>query len=398
MRGLTVVLANGDVIDLGGRAPASGGRTRPDPLFVGSEGTLGVITEATLVDAPRRHVRGDARPTASTPSTTGSRPAGGSSSATRGPRCCASTTRPSRSGNFDVDACALIVLDEGDDASRRRHDGRRRRGVRGAATARRRARRDVARAPQRRRRAGAAVGARHRRRHDRGRRRRGRRSPRCTERVTAALRDCPRHRSSRRCTSPTPTSTARACTSPSPGDPTGDPTAFYRAAWDAATDAVLRRRRRPQPPPRRRPQPRPLRRRRAGQRLRPARGAQGDCSTPHDMLNPGVLGLGGAAVVRALAIDVGTTSVRTAHRRRPRARHARAPAAPQRRDARIPARSNSTPPRSPASRSISRDARSPTAGAATSWASPTSARRPSSSTRRRASRSDRRSAGRTCAP
>ena len=111
--GLEVALADGRLIRTGGTAPRQA--TGPDltQLFVGSEGTLGIITEARLRLHP---VPSEER-----------RAAFGFSSFASGLDACRQILRRGATPavlrlydereskrNFDVDTCLLIVLDEGD--------------------------------------------------------------------------------------------------------------------------------------------------------------------------------------------------------------------------------------------------------------------------------------------
>ena len=114
VRGLEVVLADGSVITTGGRGPRSA--TGPDltALFVGSEGTLGVITQASLLAHPRPPEE--------------RRGVWGFPSFETGLEVCRKILRRGATPavlrlydevetkrNFAVDGvCALIVLDEGD--------------------------------------------------------------------------------------------------------------------------------------------------------------------------------------------------------------------------------------------------------------------------------------------
>ncbi len=113
VRGLTVVLASGDVVTLGGRGPRQA--VGPDlvQLFVGSEGSLGVITEATLVMRPRPTCErrlalrvGDFDTGMALCRTILQRDAH--------PAVLRLYDETESRRNFDVDGCALIVLDEGE--------------------------------------------------------------------------------------------------------------------------------------------------------------------------------------------------------------------------------------------------------------------------------------------
>ncbi len=115
VRALTVVLASGEVLELGDRAPRRA--VGPDlmSLFVGSEGTLGVITEATLVvrrrapfEAPRAY-----RFTTFIDGLEACRRI-----VQRGASPAVLRLYDERESerNFDVVGCALIVLDEGERA------------------------------------------------------------------------------------------------------------------------------------------------------------------------------------------------------------------------------------------------------------------------------------------
>jgi alkyldihydroxyacetonephosphate synthase len=113
VRAMTVVLASGELVHLGGHGPREA--VGPDlvQLFIGSEGTLGVIADATLV--VRRLATYQERRAYSFPSF------GAGLEACR--KILQRGARPAvlrlydeveSARNFDVTECALIVLDEGD--------------------------------------------------------------------------------------------------------------------------------------------------------------------------------------------------------------------------------------------------------------------------------------------
>ena len=113
VRALTVVLPSGRIVRLGGHGPREAVGPELARLFVGSEGTLGVITEATLLVRRRAEYRRRRAYSFSTFE--------GGLEACR--RILQRGARPAvlrlydeseSTRHFDLDDCALIVLDEGD--------------------------------------------------------------------------------------------------------------------------------------------------------------------------------------------------------------------------------------------------------------------------------------------
>ncbi len=114
VRALTIVLANGDIIELGGRGPRQA--VGPDlmALFVGSEGTLGIITEATLV--ARKKATFELRRAYSFPTfSQGLEACRRILQRDASPAVLRLYDETESTRNFEVSECALIVLDEGEE-------------------------------------------------------------------------------------------------------------------------------------------------------------------------------------------------------------------------------------------------------------------------------------------
>jgi alkyldihydroxyacetonephosphate synthase len=113
VRALTVVLASGEVVHLGGRGPREAVGPNLAQLFIGSEGTLGVITDATLV-VRRIATYEDRRAYSFSTFSDGLDACRRILQRGAGPAVLRLYDEIESTRHFDIAACALIVLDEGD--------------------------------------------------------------------------------------------------------------------------------------------------------------------------------------------------------------------------------------------------------------------------------------------
>jgi len=115
VRGLTVVLADGSLVTTGGRGPREAAGPDLTQLFVGSEGTLGVLCEVELV--VHRAPSCEARRAWSFPTfADGMAACRGVLQRGATPAVLRLYDAQESTRHFDVDRCVLVVLDEADGA------------------------------------------------------------------------------------------------------------------------------------------------------------------------------------------------------------------------------------------------------------------------------------------